>query len=123
MTAEHTKCVEPCTYVIFGATGNLSRRKLMPALYHLEVANRLPEGTVILCLSRREWTLEQWVGEVRDMLAAEARGGLDEAVFERFAKRLEYLKFDLNEECCYGDMKALLDNDGRFPSNAAFYIA
>jgi len=115
--------VEPCTYVIFGATGNLSRRKLMPALYHLEVANRLPEGTVILALSRRDWSMEEWIGEVREMLTAEARGGLNEEVFARFAKRLEYLKFDLNEQCCYSDMKTLLDDDSRFPSNAAFYMA
>ena len=33
---------DPCTYVIFGSTGNLSRIKLMPALYHLDVANQLP---------------------------------------------------------------------------------
>ncbi|WP_411727161.1 hypothetical protein, partial [Methyloglobulus sp.] len=39
---------EPCTYVIFGATGNLSHIKLMPALYHLDAANQLPEGTRII---------------------------------------------------------------------------
>jgi glucose-6-phosphate 1-dehydrogenase len=39
---------DPCTYVIFGATGNLSRLKLMPALYHLEEAGRLPDTTRIL---------------------------------------------------------------------------
>ena len=34
--------IDPCTFVIFGATGNLSQKKLMPALYHLELAGRLP---------------------------------------------------------------------------------
>jgi glucose-6-phosphate 1-dehydrogenase len=39
---------DPCTYVIFGATGNLSRIKLMPALYHLDIENRLDKDTKII---------------------------------------------------------------------------
>ena len=46
---------EACTYVIFGATGNLSQVKLMPALYHLETENRLPQDTAIVCSGRREF--------------------------------------------------------------------
>ena len=45
---------DPCTYVIFGAMGNLSRVKLMSALYHLDVANGLPEGTRILAIGRTD---------------------------------------------------------------------
>ena len=41
---------EKSAYVIFGVTGDLSRAKLMPALYHLEVANKLPEGTSIIAV-------------------------------------------------------------------------
>ena len=115
--------VEPCTYVIFGATGNLSRRKLMPALYHLEVADRLPEGTVILALSRRDWDRNAWVDEVRGMIEGEARGGVDESVFEKFASRLHYLQGDLNDENTYKNMRELLDNDDTYPNNAAFYMA
>jgi len=115
--------IEPCTYVIFGATGNLSRRKLMPAMYHLEVANRLPEGTVILALSRREGNRDTWVAEVRGMIEAEARGGLDESVFQRFADRLQYLQGDLNDMSTYENIKNSLDYDEKFPVNAAFYMA
>ncbi len=115
--------VEPCTYVIFGATGNLSRRKLMPALYHLEEAQRLPHGTVILALSRRDWSRETWIEEVRGMVSGQARGGLDEAVFERFAHRLQYLRADLNEDSAYEQIRTLLDEDEAYPSNAAFYMA
>ena len=46
--------IEPCTFVIFGATGNLSQIKLLPALYHLEEAGKLPDGMKILALGRRE---------------------------------------------------------------------
>ena len=117
------KNVEPCTYVIFGATGNLSRRKLMPALYHLEAEGRLPEGTVILAISRRNWSRDAWIEEVRKMLEGQARRGLDKAKFELFAQRLQYLQGDLNDSQTYLDIKNRLDNDEAFPDNAAFYMA
>jgi len=114
---------EPCTYVIFGATGNLSRRKLMPALYHLECDNRLPEGTMILALSRRDWSRDQWINEVRDMLKGQARGGLNEEVFKRFAARLDHVSGDLKEDALYKKVANLLEKDSAFPNNAAFYMA
>ncbi len=115
--------VEPCTYVIFGATGNLSRRKLMPALYHLEEAGRLPTGTIILAIGRREWGRDHWIEEVKGMCREHARGGLDEAVFGRFAERLEYFQGDLNKEEFYHSLADQLSGSNRFPVNAAFYMA
>lgn len=115
--------LEPCTYVIFGATGNLSRRKLMPALYHLEVADRLPHGTVILAISRRDWNQEKWISEVREMICDQARGGIDEETFQRFSQRLRYLRGDLNDESTYSNICQSLDNNEDFPVNAAFYMA
>lgn len=115
--------LEPCTYIIFGATGNLSRRKLMPALYHLDAANRLPEGTMILALSRRDWSLDTWLSEVREMITQEARGGIDEELFDRFCSRLRYMQGDLNEESTYQEIRNSLDNEPEFPVNAAFYMA
>ena len=73
--------VDPCTYVIFGATGNLSRIKLMPALYHLDAANRLPVGTRILAVGRRPWDQEKWLSEVRDMVLTKSKDDFDEAGF------------------------------------------
>jgi len=115
--------VEPCTYVIFGATGNLSRRKLMPAMYHLEAAGRLPEGTVILAISRQGGSRESWAADVRGMIEKEARGGLDEAVFQRFAARLEYLQGDLNDTNTYDQIQSRLEENENYPVNAAFYMA
>lgn len=113
----------PCTYVIFGATGNLSRIKLMPALYHLEVAERLPPGTVILASGRRPWDREKWISEVRAMIIAKARGGLDEQIFARFQERLHYFKGDIGDPDMYADMQKLLAADPIFPQNIAFYMA
>ena len=58
----------PCTFVIFGATGNLASNKLLPALYHLEAAGRLAESLSIIAFSRRDWTTENWREHMRKML-------------------------------------------------------
>ncbi len=113
---------EACTFVIFGATGNLSRVKLMPALYHLEVENLIPDGSKILALGRRDWDREKWLSEAREMIAEKARGGLNEIVFARFSERLFYHKVDLDIEQNYADMAALL-SEQHFPKNMAFYLA
>lgn len=115
---------EACTYVIFGATGNLTRVKLMPALYHLEQAGRLSPGTVILASGRKPYDREQWILEVKNMLATKARNGLDEALFEaRFKSRLYYFQGNLNEPAMYQQLNTLLTTDSTFPANIAFYMA
>lgn len=115
--------VEPCSYVIFGSTGHLSRNKLMPALYHLEAENRIPRNTKVLCIGRSEWQSESWREEVRAMISNKVRDGLDEAIFQRFAERLHYFQGDVREDGIYQQLKESLDHDTAFPSNGAFYMA
>ena len=50
--------LDPCTFVIFGSTGNLSQHKLLPALYHLEESKSLPEEMNIIGFGRRDWSDE-----------------------------------------------------------------
>jgi len=106
---------EPCTYVIFGATGNLSRIKLMPALYHLDVAKRLPEGTRILAIGRRPWDQQKWLAEVRDMVQAKAKNDFDEGVFKRFSERLHYHQGDIQQAQCYTELAETLQQKNNFP--------
>ena len=115
--------VDPCTYVIFGATGNLSRIKLMPSLYHLDVANRLPVGTRILAVGRRPWDQEKWLSEVRDMVMAKSRDEFDETVFQRFSERLYYHQGDIQQPQCYTELAERLNEKNNFPKNIAFYLS
>ncbi len=114
---------EPCTYVIFGATGNLSRVKLMPALYHLEAAGKLPTGTRILALGRRDWDNERCIREIREWLKQKVRNRLDDEVFEGFARRIDYLQGDLEDPALYAGLREHLVNSSEFPSNVAYYMA
>ncbi len=112
---------ESCTYVIFGATGNLSSIKLLPALYHLDRAERLPASVRILCCGRTEYGQDQWRSTVRAWVGAKARGGLDPAVFERFAARIQYCRGDLHDPVLYVGLKSQLADCTTH--NAAFYMS
>jgi len=113
---------EPCTFVIFGATGNLARNKLLPALYHLEEAGKLIDGMTIVGMGRRDYTRESWQDYVRELLESRARGKLDEAVFARLHQRLHYQRGDLHEESTYQAISGLLENE-TFSANAIFYLS
>ena len=58
----------PCSFVIFGATGNLSTLKLLPALYRLEEAGRLPEGLSLIAQGRKEFDEAGWRAHVVELL-------------------------------------------------------
>lgn len=114
---------EPCTYVIYGATGNLARLKLMPGFYHLELEQKLPEGTCIVAVGRRPWDRARWLEEVRGMLLEKAHGQLDETVFQRFCARLHYHCGNLDQINSYTELATLLNDAMQFPKNIAFYLA
>lgn len=114
--------LDPCTFVIFGATGNLSQKKLMPALYHLEQAGRLPADMRVLGIGRRDWDDEAWRKVVEEWLEPRARSGLDAEVFARFRERLYFFQGDLTDDSLYGGLHALLSGP-EYPSNIAFYMS
>jgi glucose-6-phosphate 1-dehydrogenase len=114
---------EPCTLVIFGATGNLARLKLLPALYHLEAAGELLEGTRILGFGRRDWDDEAWRAEVVGNLDGRVRGGLDPAVLKRLAARLGFVNGDLGDADAFRALAGRLVSDPALSRNLVFYLA
>ena len=114
---------EPCTVIIFGVTGHLSKNKLLPALYHLEEANRLPEEVTIVGFGRREWDDDEWIDQVKHEIKDHARGGLDEEIFQRFSQRLHFQQGNLKEETSFMDLKTRLEDVETFPPNHIFYLA
>lgn len=117
------KIIEPCTLVIFGAGGNLSRRKLIPALYQLEVAGRLPDTMVILACSLEQVSREEWVNQVSTMLQEKFSQGVDPVAFARFSARLHYHSNPAGDTSAYPRLKTLLEENPDFPANAVFYMA
>jgi glucose-6-phosphate 1-dehydrogenase len=114
----------PCSFVIFGATGNLAQTKLLPALYRLEVAGRLPEVTNFIAFGRRPWDDAQWRAFMQTALAAKLGSQLEAASFDKFAQRFSYVQGDLQDVNAY---RRLLEELGKpktgVCSNIVFYLA
>ncbi len=112
----------PCNFVIFGATGNLSSIKLLPALYRLEQAAKLPEGLNFIAFARRDWDDAAWRAHMKAKLADRIKA--DGEALERFASRFDYLKGDLFDPQSYMRLKELLAKPKLGAcSNIVFYLA
>ena len=89
--------MQDCTIIIFGATGDLSQKKLLPALYHLNAENRLTENTKVICMGRRPMAQKDWKNKVVDYVTPKARGGIDDNVLTNFLTKISYFHCDINE--------------------------
>ena len=118
-----TKKIDPCTLVLFGASGNLSRVKLMPGLFRLDAAGRLPEHMAIMSVGRGEVSREAWQADIKGMLDAKFKKGYDQAVFERFIARNHYHANAPTDVNAFSKMKAKLSNASVFPQNLAYFLS
>ena len=113
---------EACTLVIFGATGNLSKIKLLPALYQLERAARLAPQTRILGFGRRDWSDADWRREVLTTLTERIGANLDPSVAERLGERLGFVNGDLEDASGFERLGERLGAP-ELPPNRIFYLA
>ena len=117
---------EKATLVIFGATGNLSKIKLMPALYLLDKAGQLNPETKILATGRRDWDKRRLIDEVHEWVESSTGERFDSDIFQRFSERLEYYLVDYNQPDIWPSLKHYLESaisSGKISGNIAFYMA
>ena len=122
---EH-KPIGPCTIVIFGASGDLTARKLVPAFYHLCKEGQMPSKFRVVGVARREKTDESWRNELRAALDQFSRTKpVDENVWRDFAKNLFYCCGDLTDGATYNKLEEILTSFGNGPlrENLLFYLA
>jgi glucose-6-phosphate 1-dehydrogenase len=116
---------DPCIVVIFGASGDLTKRKLLPALYHLEQAGNLPENFAVVGVARRP--LEQAFAE--DMKEGILSGGgvdAGEPKLDSFVGRISYHAMNFEDDSGYEGLKELLaqvDEKCGTQGNRLFYLA
>ena len=114
----------PCSFVIFGATGNLASKKLIPALCRLEEAGRLPQDMVFIAIGRREWDDEAWRDHMRALLREKLQERYDEVVCERFCARFTYLRGELHDLAMYRQLGADLSRPRMgVCTNVIFYLS
>ena len=92
----------PCTMVIFGATGDLTRRKLIPALFHLMGDGLLAREFSVIGVGRSEMSDDQFRDTMRDAMG---RTDGEPAVWNRFADRLAYVSGDLSDDATYAALR------------------
>ena len=110
------------TVVIFGASGDLTRRKLIPALYNNFRKKRLPAGLRIVGFARRDWSDDQF----RDRLGTgvkEYGTAFDDTVWSDFARTIHYFQGDLDASEDYEKFQAYLDDVEKEPADRLYYLA
>jgi glucose-6-phosphate 1-dehydrogenase len=120
------RVIAPAAMVIFGVSGDLTSRKLMPALYDLAVGQPLPEGFSIVGVSRRNWSDEEFREKMREAVAASARTPVTDDAWQGFAKGLSYVQADFADPAAYGrlgDRLREIDADRGTKGNRIFYLA
>lgn len=109
--------MKPCDFVMFGARGDLARRKLMPSLYQLEKAEIIPQETAIVGVAREESADEQYVAFVLESLKKFMNEAIDNTVWDRLARRLRYVRVDLTQSDQYGRLRNNVDPTQRATVN------
>jgi glucose-6-phosphate 1-dehydrogenase len=104
--------VQPFDYVVFGATGDLTRRKLIPALYHRFFDGQFDEESRIIGVSRTNWSDADFQKKARESIAEFVEPDYqDKKVIDRFVSIFSYVVNDVTDEKGWGDLKAHLRDD------------
>ncbi|MET3600300.1 glucose-6-phosphate dehydrogenase [Martelella mangrovi] len=114
--------VEPFDYVVFGATGDLTERKLLPALYHRQIAGQFTEPTRIIGASRSELTSDDFRKRAQQALKEHLKDGeYDNDQVAKFLARIEYVPVDATTNKGWDALKKMLE-EGK-DRVRAFYMA
>jgi glucose-6-phosphate 1-dehydrogenase len=121
------RTADPCTVVIFGASGDLTKRKLVPALYRLTQERLLPAEFAIVGFARSPMSHEDFRAKMKDAILtySEAKR-IDEAVWDSFAKGIFYVAGDVNNAESYRQISELLDqidHERGTAGNRVFYLS
>ena len=118
---------QACVLTIFGASGDLTKRKLIPALYNLALEQRLPERFAMVGCARSEMTHEEFRNKMREAVGQFSRTGLkDESVWQQFAANLYYVQGDYDRLGGYERLKDFIkgfDNGSHALPTRVFYLA
>src|SRR5687768_17482986 len=96
---------QACAMVIFGVTGDLTSRKLMPALYDLYVSVPLPPGFSVVGISRRDWSDDEFRAEMRDAVRENATRPFTDDAWDSFARGLFYVQGNFDDPKVYDALR------------------
>ncbi|HEV2995008.1 MAG TPA: glucose-6-phosphate dehydrogenase [Chthoniobacterales bacterium] len=117
---------QPCTVVIFGATGDLTHRKLIPALYNLAADGELPPAVTVVGFARREKSDDEFRRELEEATRKFSRQTVRDEIWKTFAQSTFYHQSDFGDESGYKTLAAKLDQIDKergTRGNRLFYFA
>lgn len=117
---------EPCSIVMFGASGDLARRKLLPALYDLALHSCLAPRFRLVGFARTEMNDDDFRRSADEFLAKEKKTGAVSEIHDEFLKRLEYFSGNYDDPQAYGRLTERLeklDREDQLGGNRLFYLA
>ena len=116
----------PCGVVVFGVTGDLSRKKLMPAIYDLANRGLLPPGFALVGFARRDWADENFAELVHDAIREHARTPFQEEVWARLSEGIRFVPGSFDDDGAFDDLTSMvsnLDQERGTGGNHAFYLS
>jgi len=116
----------PCGMVIFGVTGDLSRKKLMPAIYDLANRGLLPPGFALVGFARRDWADQDFMQVVHDSVKEHARTPFREDVWNQLCEGLRFVPGEFGDDQAFATLRATieeLDRTRGTGGNHAFYLS
>ena len=125
-TAERSAVAAPCTIVIFGASGDLTRRKLLPAIYNLALDGLLPERFAVMGFSRRDLDDAAFREVARSGVESYSRRPVDEERWPDFEKNLFYTPGSFDDPEAYVRLEERLrevEAERGIPGNRVFYLS
>ena len=116
----------PCGLVIFGVTGDLSRKKLMPAVYDLANRGLLPPGFSLVGFARRDWADQDFAQIVHDSVKEHARTDFREEVWQQLAEGFRFVPGDFSDDIAFDTLRQTIQDLDRVRGtggNHAFYLS
>jgi glucose-6-phosphate 1-dehydrogenase len=116
----------PCSLIIFGVTGDLARKKLMPAVYDLANRGLLPPGFSLVGFARRDWATQDFGKQVRDAVRDNARTPFREATWQQLAQGFRFVPGDFSDDAAFDSLEKTireLDDARGTGGNHAFYLS
>ena len=116
----------PCALVLFGVTGDLARKKLMPAIYDLANRGLLPPGFGLIGFARRDWDGEDFAKIVHDSVKERARTPFREEVWKQLLEGIRFVSGTFDSDESFLQLKETLkelDESQGTGGNHAFYLS